>query len=205
MATRVEQREETRAQLLRAARAAFTEGGFEGTTIRAIARRAGVASGTVFVHFPDKHALLAAVFQEGLGAVLDDAWRTLPRRPLKKQLLHLAARLFAHYAEQPALARVIVKESLFMTGESGAALDAQRFAFLSKVAALLDEARARGEWTAPIEVADAARLFFSLYFSTLVAGLRGDLGAPDEWTRALERALAPWLWPRPVSPRRRKT
>lgn len=204
MATRVEQREQTRAQLLAVAREAFAEAGFDGTTIRAIATRAGVASGTVFVHFPDKHALLATLFREDLEAVLDEAWRTLPRRPLQRQLLHVVERLYAYYAEQPALARVIVKESLFMAGDSGAALDAQRFAFLAKVMALLDEAKARGELAEDVDASDAARLFFSVYFSILVAGLRGELGAPPAWSAALERALSPWLWPRRKASRRSK-
>lgn len=205
MATRVEQREQTRAQLLAVAREAFAEQGFEGTTIRDIAKRAGVATGTVFVHFADKHALLAAIFEEGLAEVLEEAWATLPRRSLRKQLLHLAGRLYAFYAGRPALARVIVKESLFMAGEPGAALDRQRLTFLARVMALFEEAKQRGEQPEELDVAEATRLFFSLYFSTLVAGLRGDLGASAAWSTALERALTPWLWPRRRSPRRSRT
>lgn len=200
--TRAQQKEETRAHLVAVARDAFIERGFEGTTIREIARRAGVATGTVFVHFPDKHALLAAVFLEGLGGALDEAWRTIPPRPLERQLLHLAGRLYAYYAARPALARVLVKESLFMEDEPGEALDAQRAEFLEKVVALMSTARDLGEWRVDVELSVAVRLFFGTYFTTLVEGLRGELGAPDEWTAALEAALTPWLFPQRATPGR---
>jgi len=55
---RLEEREET---ILAAAHAEFVENGFEGARIAAIARRAGVAEGTLYLYFRNKDALLAAV------------------------------------------------------------------------------------------------------------------------------------------------
>ena len=192
---RAQQKEETRAQLLMAAREAFAAHGFEGTTIRDIARRADVATGTVFVHFPDKSALLAEVFHAQLEEVLARAFRTLPRGNLKRQLLHLADHLYRHYAGQPSLSRVLVKESLFMTGAPGQLLEAHRMQFLGRVADLVMDARARGEVRSDVEVVAVVRLFFGIYFTTLVAGLRGDLGPVDTWAEALSGALTPWLFP----------
>ena len=50
-------REETRRRLLEAGTAAFAEIGLHGITTARIARRAGVGTGTFYLHFPDKHAL----------------------------------------------------------------------------------------------------------------------------------------------------
>jgi AcrR family transcriptional regulator len=55
---RLEEREET---IIAAAHAEFVEHGFEGARIAAIARRAGVAEGTLYLYFRNKGALLTAV------------------------------------------------------------------------------------------------------------------------------------------------
>jgi AcrR family transcriptional regulator len=48
-------------KVLRAAREAFAEGG-ESTALEEIARRAGVGIGTLYRHFPNRQALLEAVY-----------------------------------------------------------------------------------------------------------------------------------------------
>jgi len=50
-------RAETRRRLVEAGTALFAERGLHGATSARIARRAGVASGTFYLHFRDKHAL----------------------------------------------------------------------------------------------------------------------------------------------------
>lgn len=50
-------REATRRRILEAATRLFARDGLTGTTSVAIARGAGVATGTFYLHFPDKHAL----------------------------------------------------------------------------------------------------------------------------------------------------
>ena len=47
----------------------FSSVGFDATTTKAVAERAGVASGTVFVHAADKTDLLSLV----MGSVLQEA------------------------------------------------------------------------------------------------------------------------------------
>ena len=59
---------ETRRKLLEAGTELFAEGGVRAVTSTAIARRAGVATGTFYLHFPDKHAL----FEELIDAALEE-------------------------------------------------------------------------------------------------------------------------------------
>jgi AcrR family transcriptional regulator len=54
----------TRDRLLRAARELFTTVGYHATTTPILARRAGVAEGTIYRHFASKQALLNAAYQE---------------------------------------------------------------------------------------------------------------------------------------------
>ncbi|MBX7159562.1 MAG: TetR/AcrR family transcriptional regulator [Acidimicrobiia bacterium] len=54
----------TRAAILSAARRLFSTHGFEGTSIADIASAAGLAPGTIYIHFENKADLLAKVVQE---------------------------------------------------------------------------------------------------------------------------------------------
>ena len=63
-----ETRRQTRQKLLDAARALFREVGFGAATTRALAGRAGIATGTLFNYFPSKEALGLALLLEGVEA-----------------------------------------------------------------------------------------------------------------------------------------
>ena len=178
----------TRREILTAARALFSESGWEGTTTREVAGRAGVAIGTVFLHFPDKSALLEAALREQIAEVLGEAWRTLPDGGVLEELCHLAGALYGMYARDPALSRVLVKESLFLVdGQAATESRAQLAAFVAGVAERLQ----RGG------VADpqlGAITFFSLYFSVLVMGLREGLPVPAQ-VQILRSLLAQFFKP----------
>src|SRR5205085_4580512 len=53
--------DKTRLHILDAAEDLIRRRGMEATTTRAIAERAGCAEGTIYRHFPDKHALLCEI------------------------------------------------------------------------------------------------------------------------------------------------
>jgi AcrR family transcriptional regulator len=177
MSRRITQKAETRAAILQAARQLFDAGGFEATTTRDIATRAGVATGTVFAHFPDKQAILAAALHDQIEAALAQAVATLPRAGLEDQLVHLATALYAGYAARPALSRVLVRESLFGAESGRPLLDGQLDAFFGYLAGLFSAAKVRGELRADVDEREAAFAWFALYFAVLVGGLRGDLPA----------------------------
>jgi len=64
-----------RAQILDAAREAFARQGLAGTTVDGIAKRAGVAKGTVYLYYRSKEEILRQVLDEDLAELRDD---TLP-------------------------------------------------------------------------------------------------------------------------------
>ncbi|MFG3632082.1 TetR/AcrR family transcriptional regulator [Streptomyces huasconensis] len=56
-------------RLLAEARAAFAEHG-TGTSLEDVARRAGVGIGTLYRHFPNRHALMSAVWEDAVRDLL---------------------------------------------------------------------------------------------------------------------------------------
>jgi AcrR family transcriptional regulator len=68
--TRAEQSEERRAAIVHAALDEFIQRGFAGARIEDVAARAGVAKGTVYLHFRDKEALFEAIVRDALSPVV---------------------------------------------------------------------------------------------------------------------------------------
>lgn len=62
---------ETRDRILETARALFAERGFDGATIGAIARLAGIAEGTIYRHFESKEDLFISCLMPALNAFMD--------------------------------------------------------------------------------------------------------------------------------------
>ena len=80
-------RTQTRAQIVRAAHELIARGGYRAAPIAAVARRAQVATGSVYRHFPSKAELFAEVFRDAsqrevdaVAAAASDASRSAPRR-----------------------------------------------------------------------------------------------------------------------------
>lgn len=88
--------EQTRQMILDAARDVFVSAGYESTSIREVARRAGFSHGTIYLHFRDKDDLLFQVSEDGFARLLGRL-RSLPRSHDPVQRLSDALRAFGHY------------------------------------------------------------------------------------------------------------
>jgi AcrR family transcriptional regulator len=115
-------------RVLAAAREAFAEGG-ESTALEQIARRAGVGIGTLYRHFPNRQALLEALYVSELeqisrsAATLDDPdpWRTL-NAWFERLVAYLAtkralANELLNYLDPDAPLFTECRASLFAAGE----------------------------------------------------------------------------------------
>ncbi len=63
--------DQRRRDILDAATGLFRERGFDATTVQAIATSAGVAAGTVYLHFSSKEAVLAALLEDYGAGLLE--------------------------------------------------------------------------------------------------------------------------------------
>lgn len=107
MSMREQQKNETRGRVVEAARELFKERGYEAATIRDIAKRAGVAPGSVFTTFESKAELLQEIifhrYEETLDAVRAAAW------PSQSTLERLAAGFRAVYALESRELRLLAE------------------------------------------------------------------------------------------------
>lgn len=187
---REKQKQETQAVLLRHARELFEQQGYRKTTVKQVAERAGVAVGTVFVHFPDKSSLLAASLYEGINEVVEEAFATLPtEKGLVATLMHFAECLYRWYRRDVELSKHLLKESLFLTGEWGDQFQEQGEQFVIRLAALIEEARGRGEVAESVQPMFAALSFFSCYFTALLGVVKQPETPLEHHLQMLEMAL----------------
>ncbi len=205
---RQQAKEATRARVLEAAKAQLEAVGFEKTNIRGVAQAAGVATGTVLLHFADKRDLLhAAVFED-----LERTWqgaKASSRRPqtLRQELSSIVKAFFDYYGRRPALSRALLRESLFAEPPWSERFAAQVADVHRHVVVLAEEAKARGELDGDVDSSVLGASFFSFYYFALLAWLQGGHADPQ---RLFERMLDQHLGPRTArSPtetaKRRKT
>lgn len=183
-------KEATRARVLEVAKAQLEELGYEATSIRGVAKAAGVATGTVVLHFPDKRDLLHAALFEDLDGTWQAAREASGKRALQKELSAIVKAFFDYYARRPTLSRALLRESLFAEPPWSARFAAQVADVHRHVATLAERAKERGELDAGVDSAVLAASFFSFYYFALLAWLQGGHDNPQRlFDRMLDQHL----------------
>jgi TetR/AcrR family fatty acid metabolism transcriptional regulator len=70
---KAELREAKHERILDAASVEIARSGYFGTTVSAIARRAGVADGTIYLYFKSKESVLVSIFERAMQRIIDEA------------------------------------------------------------------------------------------------------------------------------------
>jgi AcrR family transcriptional regulator len=103
-------------RLLAEARTAFAEHGTDAS-LEEIARRSGVGIGTLYRHFPNRHAMMSAVFQEALASLLERSRELASAEQPCGALVEWLRAIITHAGEYRGLARALMSAS---TDESSA-------------------------------------------------------------------------------------
>jgi len=145
-----------RDQLLHAARALVAEGGFATASIQAVASRAGIATGSVYRHFPSKADLFVEVFANASAHEVQTMSRAAQGHATATEALQAAVRTWASRAlAGQTLAYALIAEPVIPEVE--AARLRFRRAYVDVLRAVLREGCATGEFSLPnIDVAAAA-------------------------------------------------
>ena len=160
-------------RLIAAARDAFTEHG-ERASLDDIVKRAGVGPGTLYRHFPNREALLGAVYRdgvEGLAAQAKELSETLPPMQALTEFL----RLQVAYGKSKHGLGVAVKATLDSDSE---VLTWCRDTLRAAIRSLLEAAQKDGEVREGVEPAILLRLTHGVAMASE--------NAPEESDRLLE-------------------
>jgi AcrR family transcriptional regulator len=175
---RAEQKRETRSAILAKARDLFERQGFDATAIRDVASAAGVAAGTVLLHFPDKTDLLHAALFDELTVVIDETLGAVPAGPLERKLGHVTRRMFAYYERRPTLSRSLLSSSLFAAEPWAGRFSAQTAKVHAALVGMIEQAVARGELVVGTESQTFAAAYLSFYYFALIAWVQGAHAEP---------------------------
>ena len=161
----------TRERLLAAAQSLIEEGGYGAASVVAIAERAGVASGTLYRHFPSKEELFAEVFRSVCAreerAMRAAARELAPGSPAAERLAHVLATFARRALRNPRLAWALIAEPV------DPLVDAERLAYRSRYAAVIAEGLRAGIATGELPEQDA-----ELTAAALVGGCGEALVGP---------------------------
>jgi AcrR family transcriptional regulator len=169
----------------------FSEHGYDDTTIRAIARRAGVGLGTVFAYAADKRDLLFLIFNDELAAMTAAALAGIDdRRPFLEQVLRVFRAHYRFFAREPALSRFMLRElTFYVAGPEAQRFQVSRAKLERGLTVLVDRAKAGRRLRSQERSVVIARALFSLYQAELRRWLADDEPDLAKGMRALRRML----------------
>lgn len=105
---RKQQKAQSHARILKAARTLFVKRGYDATTAREIAERAGLSVGSLFLHFKSKADILKTIIWADNEAQYDLMRRLVPARaPVKERLLRMAEIGYEQEAAQLPLVAIV--------------------------------------------------------------------------------------------------
>jgi AcrR family transcriptional regulator len=124
-------------RLLTGAIDAFAERGFQATTTRDIASRAGMSPAALYVHYPSKERLLFEISLYGHRAALDVLREADTGPTPADRLRSMVAAFTAWHAEHHTIARVVQYELAALTPEHLAEVAAIRRAISTQIEQVL--------------------------------------------------------------------
>ncbi len=171
--------ERNRQRILRAAAEVFTERGLQAT-LDDVARRAGVGVGTVYRRFPDKEALVEALFTERLDALVGYAEHGLADPDPWAGLVWFLGQAATVIAGDRGLRQIL----MFATYGRDR-VDQARVRMLPVVTAMVQRAQQAGEVRADLRPTDVPLIEFMLGAAAEYAGQV----RPEIWRRYLALIL----------------
>lgn len=138
-------RDNKRQKILRSAVQVFAQKGFYNAKVADIARRAGVADGTIYLYFKNKDEILISIFEEEMGKFIGCMEQALNRQsdPIEKIKIFIQAHL-QFVRQNPRVAQVLQLElrqsNKFIKEYKGSKLKE----YLNLLEALIQDGQTRG-------------------------------------------------------------
>jgi AcrR family transcriptional regulator len=174
-----------------AAQTLFIAKGFDDTTMREIALRAGVGLGTIFLYAKNKRDLLFLTINEPLVTVTQQAEKAVnPSASLVDNLMAVAKAHYRFFGQQPALARLALREMIFYdSGAQAASFQKTRERLIRLFGHTIELAMANKEIAPSEPPLFAGWTVFCIFQVELRRWLANDVTNLRAGLRELERAL----------------
>lgn len=146
------QRSDKRVRIVDAAVGVFAEKGYRSARISDIARRAGVADGTIYLYFRNKEDLLLTIFEEKMDGILTGLRAAVDGIDSPADRMRAFARFhFEQMRLQPALAQVLQVELRQSTRFVREYRPERLWEYLGVFETILRDGKAVGEFRAEID------------------------------------------------------
>ncbi len=174
-----------------AARELFLSKGFDDATTRAIASRAGVGIGTVFIYADNKRDLLFLVANDELEETTDKAEAGIrDDASCLQNLLTVFRHHYEFFGRQPELSRLMLREMTFYdSGRQADRFRATRERVIRLVGGIMKRALDRGTIQVPEDSGFVGWVAFCIFQVELRRWLTTKELDIDEGMAALQRAL----------------
>lgn len=178
-----------------AARELFIAKGFDDTTTREIAQRAGVGIGTVFIYADNKRDLLFLVANDELAETTDKAEASVSDdASCLQNLLTVFRHHYEFFGHQPELSRLMLREMTFYdSGRQADRFQATRERVMRLVASVMKRALDRGMIRSSEDAGFIGWVAFCIFQVELRRWLTTKDLDIDEGIAALQRALALYI------------
>lgn len=180
-AARASQKEATRQRVIKAARILFDTQGFQGTTVREIARDAEVAVGSVFTTFASKGEILSEVMEARIAPLYAELDRVMPhlRGPTVDRLRTLFAVHIQFELQNSKLFLAHIAAAYDWTLPPTARPFGRNTRLKNGVADCLTAGIEAGDVRPDLDVADVVSLIMAAYAWTFRLAISDDVKAQD--------------------------
>ncbi|CAH9058309.1 hypothetical protein PSECIP111951_01860 [Pseudoalteromonas holothuriae] len=163
----------TKQRILDASWQLFNEYGYTNTTTRQISKLAGVATGTVFSHFPTKLDILKMAMHEQIEQVLVQAAQSEKLHTPRLRLRHYAKFLYEFYLNNREFSKELLSGIIWQQAYFSEQLESFKHTLFA------------GQ---PYDV-HKADIMMDCYFMTLLIGLNDETSNVDSLVRLLSNKL----------------
>jgi len=171
----------TRARLLGAGRALFAEHALHGVTSHDIARAAGVAAGTFYLHFPDKQALFREIVYEAVRQLRERMETAFETALESGQDIEIAVRAHAQALVEFAEANADLVRIVFGRDHGDVEVEADVLDYLAQVGAdVLRRRIARGSIRTFLEPAVASQALTGMFVRVIAWWIDGGMRTPRQ-------------------------
>lgn len=180
--------EEKRRQILAAAVRVFARDGYHTSRVGDIAEEAGVAHGLLYHYFRSKDEVLATVFRENWGALIERFHAVeATEEPADEKLLGIVKILLRTWKNDPALVTVMVRE-VARSPHLGPQVNDVREAFLT-LERVIAQGQADGVFRQELDPLLASWIVYGALEEILTGWVLGQLPDGEEEVARAERTV----------------